>query len=522
MAQDNPASPHPENTPVNTPLPVASPSGLPSSEPSATQPITPAPVETPIVIIPQPAFTPLPACTATPLPAVTQIPSEATVMLYYRPVIKVYSDAALSASERAYIVEKRLEEVLNRTDLIPEVKISTVSGTPVLESEGVYLISVTNNDASYNKTSVSQLAAMWRDEVQKCLEIAVKEESVEYEKEALWNSLIAIIAGILLSIVIFILWHRCFKLPSYFTLFILWLLVISYIFWVFPRSRPWAKGISDYILNPVLTMSIIIMIINLLSRPVNIFIRHYFELTKRLRGYKIEDARGLHRLTMYNLVISTFVRTGLYIIGGFIFLESLQVNLVTSLTGAGIIGVGLGLAAQDLLKDVIAGTFIVLEDQFAMGDTIRTGTFMGTVEDFNMRVTRIRNMEGCLITIPNSSIRAIENFSSTWSQIDCIVGVAYDTDLKEAMGVMVEVGKKLKEDYPEKILDEPVMLGVNELADSSVKLRMLLKTAPSEQWQLKRELFLRIKNKFDEKGIEIAFPQLTVWMNEAKDGKKGA
>jgi len=157
-----------------------------------------------------------------------------------------------------------------------------------------------------------------------------------------------------------------------------------------------------------------------------------------------------------------------------------------------------------------------------MGDTIRTGTFMGTVEDFNMRVTRIRNMEGCLITIPNSSIRAIENFSSTWSQIDCIVGVAYDTDLKEAMGVMVEVGKKLKEDYPEKILDEPVMLGVNELADSSVKLRMLLKTAPSEQWQLKRELFLRIKNKFDEKGIEIAFPQLTVWMNEAKDGKKGA
>ncbi|MEQ8172199.1 MAG: mechanosensitive ion channel family protein, partial [Candidatus Eremiobacterota bacterium] len=127
--------------------------------------------------------------------------------------------------------------------------------------------------------------------------------------------------------------------------------------------------------------------------------------------------------------------------------------------------------------------------------------------------TRIRDMGGSLITVPNSSIRAVENFSSTWSQIDLIVGVAYDTDLKHAMDIMVATGKKLKEDHPDKILDEPVMLGVNELAESSVKLRMLLKTAPSEQWQMKRELFLRIKNEFYSKGIFIAFPQLTVWLN---------
>ncbi|MEQ8186387.1 MAG: mechanosensitive ion channel family protein [Candidatus Eremiobacterota bacterium] len=501
MARESSVPSQPENEPNNP-----SPSAHPSSKPHATQ--------TPVVILPPvPVSTQIPV-PSTPLPSATRITDEATVMLYYRPLFKIYSDSGLSASERAYILEKRLEEVLERTKTTPFVKVNTVDGTPVLESEGVYLISITNNDASYNKTSVSQLAALWRDELEHGLETALKEKSEDYAREAFRDSVIAIITGILISVISVIIWHRWIKRPAYFAVFLIWLMVLSYIFWVFPTSRSWAKGIGDYILNPALTLSVILVIINILAKPLDIFIKHYFDLAKKLRGHEIvEDARAAHRITMYRLVIAMFFRAGIYIIGGLLFLKSLHVDLATGLTGAGIIGVGIGLAAQDLLKDVIAGTFIVIEDQFAVGDVIRSGNFTGTVEYFNMRITRIRDMGGSLITMPNSSIRAVENFSSTWSQIDCIIGVAYDTDLKHAMDIMIATGKKLKEDHPEKILEDPVMLGVNELAESSVKLRMLLKTAPSEQWQMKRELFLRIKNEFYSKGIFIAFPQLTVWLN---------
>jgi len=503
-AQDNRVSSMSGIEPDN---PSVSPAVRPYSKSSATR--------TPVVILPPvPVATQIPLSVDTPLPSTTQKIDKATVMLHYRPVIEVYSDSGMNASERAYILEKRLEEVLLRARTAPFVKINTVNDTPVLESEGVYLISVTNNDASYHKTSAVQLAALWRDELQHGLDIALKEKSKEYKKEALRYALIAVITGILLTPLIFIIWHRLLKLPAYFAVFFIWLLVVSYIFWVFPTSRSWAKGLSEYILYPVLTLTVIFVVISIVATLMDIFIRHYFSLAKKLKGQElVEDARAIHRFTMSKLVASTFVRTGLYLIGGLVFLKSLHVDLATGLTGAGIIGVGIGLAAQDLLKDIIAGTFIVIEDQFAVGDVIRTCNFQGTVEGFNMRVTRIRDMGGSLITIPNSAIRTVENFSSTWSQIDLIVGVAYDTDLKKAMDIMIETGKKLKEDYPDKVMEEPVMLGVNELAESSVKLRMLLKTAPSEQWQMKRELFLRIKNEFYSKGIFIAFPQLTVWLN---------
>ncbi|HPZ07623.1 MAG TPA: mechanosensitive ion channel family protein [Candidatus Eremiobacteraeota bacterium] len=484
--------------------------------------VSPSITKTPVVILPpRPVSTQIPSGTCTPVPYINLSPGETTVMLNHRPVIKIYADSELSASDRAYILERRLEEVLERAEKSPYVKISIVEDTPVLESEGVYLISVTNRDAAYSKMTVSQLTAHWRDELQKSLDKAVKEKGKGYEREAFIYSVIAIITGILLTIAAFIICHKWIKRPAYFMILLVWLLIIYYILWIFPVSRSWSKGLLDYILNPILTLIIILVIIDTISRPLDQFIKHYFDLTKKLKGHEIiENARATHRLTMFKLIISLFIKTGLYIVGGLIFLKSLHVDLATGLAGAGIIGVGLGIAAQDLLKDIVAGSFIVIEDQFAVGDVIRTGNFTGTVEDFNMRVTRIRDMGGSLITIPNSTIRVVENFSSTWSQVDCIIGVTYNTDLKKAMDIMVETGRKLKDEHPEKVLEDPVMLGVNELADSSIKLRMLLKTAPSEQWQFKRELYLRVKNAFDREGIEIAFPQLTVWMNRMDKGEK--
>ena len=139
------------------------------------------------------------------------------------------------------------------------------------------------------------------------------------------------------------------------------------------------------------------------------------------------------------------------------------------------------------------------------------------MEDFNLRSTRVRDTEGRLITISNSLIRSVENSSSTWSQFDCILSVSYDTDLKKAMELMLETGRILKEEWPEKILDTPVMLGVDELSDSGVKLRMFVKTAPLQQWTVKRELLMRIKSSFEKEKIEFAFPLHTVFLQKTEE-----
>ncbi len=130
-----------------------------------------------------------------------------------------------------------------------------------------------------------------------------------------------------------------------------------------------------------------------------------------------------------------------------------------------------------------------------------------------MRITRLRDMEGRLITIPNSTIRLVENLSSGWSQVDCNVFVSYGTDLAKAMNILLKTAQQLKEDWPEALCDDPQMLGVEELGQSGIRLRMIIKTPPLEQWKVKRELLLRIKNCFDSNGIVIPLPQRVIWMH---------
>lgn len=195
------------------------------------------------------------------------------------------------------------------------------------------------------------------------------------------------------------------------------------------------------------------------------------------------------------------------------------VNVAPVLTSLGFVGLGISLAAQDLIKDLINGMMILLEDQFAEGDVIVVDGRGGLVEHINLRITQLRNTEGTLITIPNSTIRVVENLSNGWSRVDLMVQVAFDTDVDQAIRVIESVALHLSRDWhwKDRIIDTPQMLGVDDLGQSGVTIRIWIKVRPLAQWDVAREFRRRLKIAFDQNGIRIPYAQQDVWFRNRLD-----
>ena len=203
------------------------------------------------------------------------------------------------------------------------------------------------------------------------------------------------------------------------------------------------------------------------------------------------------------------------IIGGLIALILLGVNVGPLITGIGLLGVGLSLASQQLIKDVINGFFIILEDQYAVGDLIEVGQVDGIVESINLRVTKLRDAQGKLISVPNSEIRIVANCSNQWSRADLRIPVAYQTNVEKALEIVRELAEQLSQDsdWKDKIIEPPEILGVDSFATQGLIIRVWIKTVPLEQWKVAREFRRRLKIAFDECGIILCLPQ-QIWINE--------
>ncbi|MEO0771017.1 MAG: mechanosensitive ion channel family protein [Cyanobacteria bacterium J06649_4] len=187
------------------------------------------------------------------------------------------------------------------------------------------------------------------------------------------------------------------------------------------------------------------------------------------------------------------------------------------LAGSAVIGLALSFGAQNLLKDLVNGCLILLEDQFAVGDVISANGETGLVETLNLRLTQIRNAEGMLISIPNSSIAMVKNLTSSWARINMGIEVAYDTDLDLAIATITQTANQLSQDpqWQSFILEPPQMLGVDEFGASSITIRLWLTTQPQQQWPVGREFRRRLKQAFDREGISIPFPQQSIWFKNA-------
>lgn len=209
------------------------------------------------------------------------------------------------------------------------------------------------------------------------------------------------------------------------------------------------------------------------------------------------------------------------LIGTLVALTTLGVNVAPLLAGAGLIGVAVSLASQNLIKDAINGFLIILEDQYALGDMIAVGNMTGLVENLNLRITQLRDAEGRLITIPNSEIKIVANLSSRWSRADLSIPVAYQADIDQALKLIETVVLDMDRDpqWQEQILETPRVLGVESFGERGLMIRVWIKTQPLKQWDVAREYRHRLKVAFDEAGIAIPFPQQAIWLNEAQSLK---
>ena len=220
--------------------------------------------------------------------------------------------------------------------------------------------------------------------------------------------------------------------------------------------------------------------------------------------------------------LGKFLRHALLIVIAFIavlmILGELGIQLGPLLATAGIGAVALGFGAQSLVKDVISGFFIILENQYRIGDAIDVAGVSGLVESVSLRKTVLRDLEGRVHTIPNGEIKVVTNLSKEWSRAVADIGISYREDIDQIITLLSEIGKELAEEEPYKsaILEPMQILGVEQFKESEIIIRMIVKTVPLKQWEVSRELRRRIKNRFDEKGIQIPFPHRLLFWGEPK------
>ena len=247
----------------------------------------------------------------------------------------------------------------------------------------------------------------------------------------------------------------------------------------------------------------------------------------RARAVEKSQSRAAHnerrrqRAQALGMVLKSVASMAIYGMALLIAVAEFGVSLGPLVAGAGIIGVALGFGAQSLVRDFLSGIFMLVEDQYGVGDFVDVGEASGVVEEVTLRTTRLRDIEGTVWFVPNGEIRRVGNKSQQWARAVLDIEVAYDTDLDRAMEVMKVVADEVWQAGLEHapVLEEPEVVGVHALGESAIHLRVMLKVEPGTQWSTAREMRKRIKVAFDEAHIEFPFPQLTVWLrNEGGPG----
>lgn len=264
------------------------------------------------------------------------------------------------------------------------------------------------------------------------------------------------------------------------------------------------------IIARLFTTGVRILIIILASLLGYYLLRVISQQLERL--VKVEEYATVNEREQRVKTLTTILRrTGLVLIAAIaavMILSELRLNVGPIIAGAGIAGLAIGFGAQTLVKDIISGFFILLENQFAIGDMISVGGISGGVEKMTLRATFLRDLEGTLHVIPNGEIRILSNMTKGWARAVINVGVAYKEDVERVLATLERIGQEMWRDegYRPLLLQEPTISGVEELGDSAMTLRIMVKTQPGKQWDVSRELRKRIKETFEEEGIEMPYP----------------
>ncbi len=204
--------------------------------------------------------------------------------------------------------------------------------------------------------------------------------------------------------------------------------------------------------------------------------------------------------------------TVIWIIAGMMALKEIGIDIGPLLAGAGIVGLAVGFGAQNLVRDVVSGFFILLENQVGVGDVAVVNGTGGLVEEVNIRTMVLRDSSGTVHVFPNGTIDTLSNMTKDWSAMVFNIGVAYKEDTDRVEKIMMEVAETLRADekFRDRILEPMEVMGVDSFDDSAVVIKARLKTKPIQQWSVGREYRRRLKKAFDEQGVEIPFPHRTI------------
>jgi small conductance mechanosensitive channel len=273
---------------------------------------------------------------------------------------------------------------------------------------------------------------------------------------------------------------------------------------------PYSRWLQSFLLSTPLQIFAIAFGTYLLIRVSNLLIERFSGFLKARDFAMLKPYQRLDlRVSTVSQVLRNITDLVLVCLGTLGILSAIGFDLVPLLAGAGIVGLAISFAAQGLIKDVINGFLIILEDQYAVGDVIVVGELGGLVENMNLRITQIRNNEGQLITIPNSSIAIVQNLSKDWSRVDLTIRVAYETNPDRALAVLRKLAQEIYQEHiwHAKIIEPPDVLGIDDLQHSGMLIRIWIKTQPLQQWSVAREFRRRLKLIMEQEGIAIGIPQ---------------
>lgn len=250
-------------------------------------------------------------------------------------------------------------------------------------------------------------------------------------------------------------------------------------------------------------------------------------LQRAIRGFReriaarMEDREAAKRAETLGRVLRYLVAVVISLVAGMLVLGEIGISVAPILGAAGVVGLAVGFGAQSLVKDYFTGLFLLLENQISTGDIVQlSSAHAGFVEEVTLRYVRLRDYDGRVHFVPNGQISSVINMTRGFSFAVVDIGVAYRENVDEVMALMHEVARQMRSEAPhcDRILDELEMAGVDQWADSAVVIRARFKVVAMQQWAVKREYLRRLKIAFDEHGIEIPFPHLTLYAGQDKGG----
>ncbi len=267
-------------------------------------------------------------------------------------------------------------------------------------------------------------------------------------------------------------------------------------------SRRWALTSEFLIIGPVRVLGIALLAF-VIARFGRRTIRRGVTAARLRAPLRTRSNRTEQRARTIGEAIGSFWVAIVSVLATLMVLQQVGINLGPLVAGAGIAGIALAFGAQTVIRDYLSGLFILLEDQYGVGDVVTIGTSTGTVEDVNLRVTRMRSADGTVWFVPNSEVRVVGNLSMEWSRAIVDVTLAYDNDIPGVLELLSLEVKALGEEprWASLLLEPPEVQGVQSMGADGVTIRIVAKTAPRKQWEVARELRARVTNLMRRDGM---------------------